>query len=486
MRDAIVFAALGVTAAGWVVSANPKSSDAQAIAIADPPAIRVHPDHEKVARNPSLVRSMIADGQILFRTKFNRRDGAGRPSATGDSKPTPRSSLPQGRFTRAAGPDASSCASCHNDPVPGGSGDFVTNVFVGAHFTDPPTLSFAPDVTNERNTTSILGAGAIEMLAREMTADLRGQRARAGFRAKALQREEPVALVSKGVSFGRIVARTDGSYEQSALEGIDDDLVVKPFGVKGIAVSLREFSIAALNQHHGIQATERFDWHRTGVEDFDEDGIQDEFSIGQLSALVLFQASLAPLQRAAPQGALAKRVSHGEQLFHRTGCDSCHVPFLELKGRMFSEPNPYNRPGTLSPSDLIGVIRIPLPTNRGAGGVQWSPTRLRVWAYSDLKRHRICDAADPFFCNETRRQDNVPTDEFMTPKLWDLARSAPYGHRGDCDTLSEVIMHHAGEATTARINYSLLPDPSKRDVIEFLLSLGAGTPAVVGNQRRVQ
>ena len=481
-----MFAASCATVAGLVVCARPEASDAQAIAIADPPAIRVHPDHERVARNPSLVRRMNVDGEILFRTKFNRRDGAGRPSATGDSKPTPRSSLPQERFTRAAGPDASSCASCHNDPIPGGSGDFVTNVFVGAHFSDPPTLSFGREVTNERNTTSILGAGAIEMLAREMTADLRAQRAQGGTRARALQREERVVLVSKGVSFGTIIARTDGSYDQSALEGVDDDLVVKPFGVKGIAVSLREFSIAALNQHHGIEATERFDWHRTGVQDFDEDGVQDEFSIGQLSALVLFQASLPPLQRAASAGVPTTRVSRGEKLFHASGCDSCHVPFLELEARTFSEPNPYNRPGTLSPSDVNGVIRVGLPTNRGVGGVQWSPTTLKVWAYSDLKRHRICDATEPFFCNETRRQDNVPTDEFITPKLWDLARSAPYGHRGDCDTLSEAIMHHAGEATHSRVSYGLLPDSSKRDVIEFLLSLGAGTTPTPGNQGRVR
>ncbi len=39
---------------------------------------------------------------------------------------------------------------------------------------------------------------------------------------------------------------------------------------------------------HGIQAIERFGWERTGIEDFDSDCIENEMSIGNLTALIIF------------------------------------------------------------------------------------------------------------------------------------------------------------------------------------------------------
>jgi hypothetical protein len=444
----------------------------------DPAGIKVHPDYERVAQDPSLVPGMVHDGELLFRTRFNRLDGAGRPAATGDSTPTPRVIREAERLSRASGPDALSCDGCHNQPIVGGAGDFVANVFVGAHFLDPPTLSLSTELTNERNTLSIIGDGAIEMLAREMTLELRTQREIGRLKARAESRELVVSLLAKGVDFGRILIHSDGTFDQSHLEGIDNDLVVKPFGVKGVAVSLREFSIAALNQHHGIQATERFGWERTGRRDFDEDGVEEEFSIGQVTALVLFQASLPPPPRAIPHEKVEQEdYEYGERLFSAAGCGSCHVPFLELKAHDFTEPNPFNRPGTVTPDDVAGLIRIQLRAGPPGTSNALEQTRngsLLVRAFSDLKRHKICDANESFFCNEKLRQDNVPTDEFLTAKLWDLAQSAPYGHRGDCDTVSAAILHHGGEATKARMRFQSMPDSDKKALIRFLLTLGEG------------
>jgi len=96
-----------------------------------------------------------------------------------------------------------------------------------------------------------------------------------------------------------------------------------------------------------------------------------------------------------------------------------------------------------------------------------------VWAYTDLKRHRICDEEESFFCNERLKQDNLPTDQFLTAKLWDLATSAPYGHRGDSGTLSEAIVHHGGEARTVRETFLTLSEEDKRSIVTFLLNLGS-------------
>lgn len=453
-----------------------KTPDAASAQVWDPPAIGVFPDHNLAAASPALVPAMVRDGELLFKAKFNILDGAGRPAATGDSKPTPRPRRDDQRFNRISGPDANSCAGCHNQPRLGGSGEFVVNVFVGAHFKDPPASSFSPEITNERNTIGLFGSGAIEMLAREITRDLQQERNDGRRRAVALGKEAEVHLLSKGIDFGTVVARPDGSYDESRVKGIDPDLVAKPFGFKGVAISLREFTIAALNQHHGIQAVERFGWERTGRRDFDEDGVSSEFTIGQLSALVLFQAAL-PAPRNAPNAdaAAKERIKRGEHLFAQVGCTACHVPSLRLESRVFLEPNPYNRPGTITPEDVGGVIALPLAGGDKASGIQSNPDgSLSVFAYSDLKRHVICDADEPFFCNERLRQDNVPTDEFLTPKLWDLATSAPYGHRGDCGTLSEAVLHHGGEAKESREQFLALPDDDKRALIAFLLSLGAG------------
>lgn len=434
-------------------------------------AIDVFPDHNAAARGSVPATKMIEDGRRLFEARFTTLDGAGRPGATGDSKPTIRLPSHAVPFIRTAGPDANSCAGCHNQPRVGGSGDFAVNVFVGAHFTDPPTDSLSAAVTNERNTLTTFGTGAIEMLAREMTEDLLAQRAVGLRQAIASGALQTVQLETKGVRFGSITVRPDGSYDTKNLEGVDPDLVIKPFGVRGVVISLREFTINALNQHHGIQAIERFGWERTGRRDFDEDGVEDEFTVGQVTALTLFQASLPVPGRSRPTSPeQARRVRDGEGIFQSIGCAECHRPFLPLKATEFSEPNPFNRPGNLRPEDA-GTVRIPLVAKEGTGLTRAPTSGLRVAAFTDLKRHRICDDADPFFCNERLRQDFVPTDQFITMKLWDAGTSMPYGHRGDCTTLTDAILHHSAEGANSKNAFVALATPEKAALIEFLRSL---------------
>jgi hypothetical protein len=441
----------------------------------DPPAIDVFPDHTAAARSKIELSRMLTAGKRLFSMKFNVVDGAGRPAATGDSKPTIRQAGNNRGMIRTSGPDALSCVACHNDPAPGGSGDFVTNVFVGAQFRDPPTTSIDFKDTSERNTIGLFGAGAIEMLAREMTRDLQQQRSEGLTEARRIGSDMEVRLVTKGVSFGSIIARPDGTFDATRIEGIDADLVLKPFGAKGVVISLREFTTNALNQHSGMQALERFGWERTGSNDFDEDGVKAELTEGQLSALSLFQASLLAPNRGVPKEAReAATFRKGAKLFRSAGCAQCHIPELALQATDFTEPNPYNRPGNLLPKD-DAVIHLPLSVGGKYAGIRRGDRGvLLVSAFTDLKRHKICDLTDNFFGNEKLRQDNVPTDQFLTSKLWDLFTSAPYGHRGDCTTVSEAILHHAGEGRSSRNQFLALANSDKKILILFLRSLGAG------------
>ena len=104
----------------------------------------------------------------------------------------------------------------------------------------------------------MFGSGFIELLAREMTADLQAVRDQAVALAMDTRTSVFVPLTAKGVSFGWITALPDGSLETDRVEGVDPDLVVKPFHQKGVDVSLREFTVESLNHHHGMQPAELF------------------------------------------------------------------------------------------------------------------------------------------------------------------------------------------------------------------------------------
>ena len=87
-------------------------------------------------------------------------------------------------FLRSAGMDANSCAACHNAPLIGGAGDFVTNVFVSEGFTNANFDSLDPQFSNERGSNHLFGAGLVELLAREMTSVLHNTRTKALKRAR--------------------------------------------------------------------------------------------------------------------------------------------------------------------------------------------------------------------------------------------------------------------------------------------------------------
>jgi hypothetical protein len=371
--------------------------------------------------------------------------------------------------------------------VVGGAGDFVANVFGLAQTLDPVTLSVSPERSNSRNTLGMHGAGPIEMLAREMTADLQAQRA-------GLPDGRHV-LTTKGVDFGIEIA----GGEVIAAEGIDHDLVVRPFHQAGKVVSLREFTVNAMNHHHGMQAEERFDMNpAAGYEaDHDEDGVARELTIGDITAVTLWQAQLATPGRVFPRDRAGReRVAHGEAVFRDMGCAACHVPEMTLQNRWFVEPNPYNPPGTCATAadgcadqafDMTTTGEKPR-LERGSGGTAV------VRAYTDLKRHNLCDEAGTpgairWFCNEKLAQGRPAqgirpgSEYFLTRKLWDVGNTAPYGHRGDLGTLTEAILMHGGKARASRDDFANSALADQRAVIAFLKSLQV-VPRSMGNHRR--
>ncbi|MEM9632145.1 MAG: di-heme oxidoredictase family protein [Pseudomonadota bacterium] len=412
-------------------------------------------------------------GERLFTAKFTTQDGAGRPDATGAAVPTKVRRQSHLAFQRLAGPDANACSSCHNEPVIGGSGSFTANVFVSEGFESADFDTIDPQFSNERNTNALQGAGLIELLAREMTSDLRTQRQ--NLLESARKEGDPVKgnLLTKGISFGTLTAFPDGTLDVSALDGIDDDLTLRPFSQKGVFSSLRQFTVNAMNAHHGIQPSERFGSAWTGSTDYDADGYENEMSPGQISALVAWQATLpAPTQKKDLPEIWQHAAATGELLFSEIGCASCHVPSLPLESLVFHDPGPFDTAGTLRQSDMESPLALDLAT---LDWVQDLPRdeegRVLVPLYGDLKRHKIADAANDTFGNELLAQRFVARDVFITAELWGIGSTAPYGHRGDLTTLDEVILAHGGEASESRKAYAALSEPEQQSVIAFLRSL---------------
>src|ERR1700677_907444 len=159
-----------------------------------------HLDFDAIAsEGASVLPPLIARAKPLFKAKFTTEDGAGRPKATKAIVPTRRRSGVNPASTRPSGPDSNSCAGCHNDPIVGGAGDFVTDVFVSEGFESAQFDSVDPSFSSERRTTALMEDGLVELLPREMTADLQAERAVAVAQSRASGQDIRADLVSKGV-----------------------------------------------------------------------------------------------------------------------------------------------------------------------------------------------------------------------------------------------------------------------------------------------
>ncbi|MBK9129882.1 MAG: hypothetical protein IPM13_19205 [Phycisphaerales bacterium] len=442
--------------------------------LGDDPAVPTHLAQSDIEAGAVGIDALFAHGKLLFGANFNELDGAGRPASTGTGAPRPIRTGVQS-FNRLSGPDANSCAGCHNMPGPGGGGDNVANVFVLAqrlphvNFDAGPGDGFVfrhlDDVGNERNTLGMWGAGYVELLAREMTRELHGQRDAVRQRARDANQSVRVEISAKGVSFGAITAHADGSLDLRQVVGIDFDLVMRPFHQKGVVVSLREFTNNAMNHHHGIQTRERFG---AGV-DADQDGMADELTEGDVTAVSLFQAMLQVPKQVLPSDPGARRaVELGEVLFSRVGCASCHVPSLPLDSAVFSEPNPFNPPGNQRLADVSRPVEVDLNGNGpGARLAADKDGRTHVPLFSDLKRHYLGPECD----NEKLVQANVATGLFLTKKLWGFASEPPFMHHGRALTITEAIEMHGGEANDSRAAFRLLSPTEKAAMIDFLKTL---------------
>jgi Di-haem oxidoreductase, putative peroxidase len=470
-----------VIASSFVIylSATRTARAQNATAIGERPTLEQHVKEADIENGAIKFKNLIEIGEEIFAARWTKLDGQGRPGATGAGTPTKRDPSHDPGFIRTSGTDSTSCADCHNQPTIGGAGGFVANVFVLAQNLDPVTDSVSADFSDERNTLGMNGSGAIEMLAREMTTDLIAIRDQLIMGAKASGVAATRSLDTKGVNFGQLTARPDGTIDSSKVQGVDADLIIKPFHQKGVVNSVRVFTVNAFNHHHGMEAVERFGVGQKDnlgniitTHDFDEDGVPDELSVGDITASTIFQVSMnIPGRVISDDPARRAAAVRGETQFANIGCTDCHKPALALNTRLFSEPNPFNPPGNLRVQDVKLPYTFDLTRDISKPRLERTDTGAIVRAYTDLKRHLICDDQDPFFRNERIVQNGVPVDQFITRKLWDVGNTAPYGHRGDLTTITEAILHHGGEARPQRERFAALSKDQQNEIVEFLKQL---------------
>ena len=460
-------------------------------------------DGEEFELSPA---ALAAHGESIFAANWTEQEGGGRPLTKGTGAPLadPDSPLVFPRnMNRISAPDANSCAGCHAQPfgVAGGEGDFVANVFVLGQRFDFATfdhddviptrggvdeagdVQLLESIANSRATTGMFGSGYLEMLARQITAELRAIR-------NGLGAGQSAPLVAKGIHYGTLARNADGSWDVSGVEGLaapslrtsgpndPPSLVIRPWHQASAVVSLREFTNNAMNHHHGIQSVERFG---EGT-DPDGDGFVDEMSRADITAASVFQAVMAVPGRVIPRDrAVELAIMRGEQRFMEIGCASCHVPALPLTGpgRFFVEPHPFNPPGNLQPGEApqlavdLNDRRLPQPrlTADQQTGVTWVP------AFTDFKLHDITDGSDD--PNREVLNMHFPAGSpeffggngrFITRRLWGVGNTGPYFHHGRYATMRTAILAHYGEADASRRAFEALPERQRDAVIEFLKS----------------
>jgi hypothetical protein len=423
-------------------------------------------DAKRMAAGEICLAKLADRGQELFEHEYAFADGlGGGASATAPTGPFRR--VHAGLF---GGPETLSCPSCHWVGGPNGAGAETDNAFLQG---DGNRVGNG----DARNPPALVGLGVVQALAREMTHDLQHQRADFGRDAARAGAARERRLSAKGVDFGILRATANGEIDASGIQGIDPDLVVKPFGWKGSLAELSDFVTEALQVHLGIQSDELLaNGSRASFgagadpTDPDDDGVREELGHGAFIALNVHLALLElpivePLiqeRQIAPaaQGLLAPTMTsftedfqRGRRQFHDLGCAGCHVPMMVLTSPLVVLEG-------LPPIDLAREMQRPALTYEPA--LAGYP----VWLFSDLKRH---DMGQPNVAQHVQR--GVARREYLTPRLWGVADSAPYLHDGRAPSFDYAIAGHDGEGSAARAAFAALPMEEKGALRVYLMAL---------------
>jgi len=418
----------------------------------------------------------IVRGRQLFQRKFTAAQGLGPRAFDGTGNLDAHAGIGAGL--------ADSCASCHGRPH--GSAGVGGSVFTRPDGRDAPHL---------------FGLGLVEMLADEITTDLRAIRANALQQAAQLGQTVTLDLVAKGIHYGRITGFPNGTIDSTQVQGVDGDLRVRPFFAQGKTISIREFVVGALSAEMGLQSADpdtlsasqgadvvtpagmRLSGSLDPIEappvasvssDADGDGVVDEVPASLVDHLEFyllnyFKPGTGPRNQSALEGG---------RIMNRMGCLACHVPSLAIQQdrRVADVATSYDP--VQSNRVLNSLFATAMPRYQSIDDGSGFPARrlpsLTPFEvreiFADFKRHDLGAAF------HERNFDGTVTTHFMTEPLWGVGSTAPYGHDGRSATLEDVIIRHGGEAQASRDRFVQLAEEDRAKVTEFLRSLVIFSP----------
>ena len=419
-----------------------------------------------IARDPFRA---IRRGRQVFQRKFLRSQGQG---------PLANDGIGDINTTLSLGAGVSdSCAGCHGRPrgAAGVGGDVVTR----------------PD---SRDAPHLFGIGLKEMLADEITTDLRLIRSQAINEWRLTHRATSKVLLSKGIEYGTIMIRDDGRIDTSQVRGVNPDLRVRPFFAHGAKISIRESAIGAFNEEMGLQSVDP-DLMRAhnGTRITTRSGMQLDGSSDQIEAPPTDAATSDPDQDGITNEVPASLVDfmefyllnyfkpalyqqtrdteHGRRLFVKSGCVGCHIPDLQINRdrRVADVETVFDQERGIFNSLFATASPLFDTVDDHLGFPALKQPRLQPFLvqniFADLKRHNL----GPNFYE--RNFDGTTRTEFLTMPLWGVGSTGPYGHDGRSITLREVILRHGGEAQAARNAFAGLSSEQQERVISFLNSL---------------
>ena len=302
-------------------------------------------------------------------------------------------------------------------------------------------------------------------------------------------------MTAKGIQYGSITVRPDGTVDTSQVEGVDPDLRVRPFFAHGGTISIREFIIGAMNNEMGFQC---LDPEVTAAGD-------GKSQVITLAGMVL-NGQTDSLERPpdpdptkvstgqSPRNQIATAivdymefyllnyfkpglheqtpgVKRGRQTFEQIGCASCHLSNLQIdQDRRVADVETVYDPDRGNFNHLFATATplFKIIDDQDGYPARKAPKRepfLVRNIFTDFKRHDL----GPNFWE--RNYDGSYQKQFLTTALWGVGATAPYGHDGRSVNLSEVILRHGGEAQSARDVFAALSDTDRAELVAFLNSL---------------
>jgi hypothetical protein len=405
----------------------------------------------------------IRRGRQLFQRKFTRVQGQGANEGDGSGDINTDIAIGAGL--------SDSCALCHGRPrgSAGAGGNVVTR----------------PD---SRDAGHLFGLGLKEMLADEITTDLRAIRDLARAKAQQAKHSVTMRLVSKGVNYGSITANPDGTVDTSKVVGVDTDLRVKPFFAEGSTISIREFVVGALHNEMGMEASADPDLLTASAggrvvtpSGMVLDGSQDKISPppqpdsqngNEIDPAIVDHLEFYLLNYFKPGHDIQNSsTDRGRAVFSKIGCSSCHISDMTVNHdrRVADVETAYDPVNGVFNSLFATASTLYYTKDDGSGypllKLPLGNSFVVKDIFTDFKRH---DLGTNFY---ERNWDGTLQTQFLTRPLWGVGTTGPYGHDGRSNTLNDVILRHGGEAQRARDAFAALKPNDRSNLLAFLNSL---------------